>query len=54
MESLIRSSTLYASETMINMKESEYRALEKIEESVIQKIQKKNVVQGTFDTLRQA
>ena len=37
-ESLLRSSILYASETMINVKESEYRALEIIEESVLQKI----------------
>ena len=37
-ESLLRSSILYASETMINVKEAEYRALEKIEESVLQKL----------------
>ena len=37
-EALLRSSILYASETMVNLKESEYRALEKIEESVLQKI----------------
>ena len=37
-ESLIRSSILYSSEAMINIKESEYRALEQIEESVLQKI----------------
>ena len=29
-EALLRSSILYASETMINVKESEYRALQKI------------------------
>ena len=39
-ESLLRSQILYSSETMINIKETEYRALEKTEESVIQKILK--------------
>ena len=39
-ESLLRSRILYASETMINIKESEFRALEKTEESVIQKVLK--------------
>ena len=37
-ESLLRSSILYSSEAMINIKEIEYRALEKIEESILQKI----------------
>ena len=37
-ESLLRSSILYSSEAMIHMKEFEYRALEKIEESVLQKV----------------
>ena len=39
-ESLLRSQILYASETMVNIKESEYRAIERIEESVIQNIMK--------------
>ena len=39
-ESLLRSRILYSSETMVNIKETEYRALEKTEESVIQKILK--------------
>ena len=39
-ESLLRSSILYASETMVNIKESEYRALERTEEYVLQKILK--------------
>ena len=39
-ESLLRSSILYASETMTNMRESEYRELEKIEETVVQKVLK--------------
>ena len=37
-QSLLRNSILYASETMSNVKEKELRALEKIEESVLQKI----------------
>ena len=37
-DSLLRSSILYASETMINVKEVEYRALEKTEEAVLQQI----------------
>ena len=36
----LRASTLYATETMINMQEPEYRALEKIEESVLHKLLK--------------
>ena len=39
-ESLLRSRILYSSETMVNIKETEYRALEKTEESVMQKILK--------------
>ena len=39
-EALLRSSILYSSEAMINMKEVEFRALEQIEESVIQNIVK--------------
>ena len=39
-ESLLRSSILYASETMTNVREFEYRELERIEEGVIQKILK--------------
>ena len=42
-ESLIRSSILYAAETMYNVTEKEYRTLESIEESVLLKL---------FDTLR--
>ena len=38
MESLLRSSILYASETMNNVKEIEFRALEAIEESVLVKV----------------
>ena len=41
-ESLLRSSIQYASETMTNVSESEYRELERIEESVVQKISKTN------------
>ena len=51
-EALLRSSILYASETMVNVKESEYRTLENIEESVLQKYFKPlGVVQGIFCTL---
>ena len=42
-ESLLRSSILYSSEAMINIKEVEFRALEQIEESVINKLSKQNV-----------
>ena len=42
-ESLIRSSILYGSETMFNIKENDYRTLEAMEEAVLQK---------TFQTLR--
>ena len=42
-ESLIRTSILYGSETMFNVKENKFRALEAIEESVLVK---------TFQTLR--
>ena len=35
LKSLIRSSILYAAETMINIKEAEYKALESIEESAL-------------------
>ena len=38
MESLLRYSILYSSEAMIHMKEFDYRALEKIEESVLKKV----------------
>ena len=34
-QSLLRNSILYAAETMCNVKESEFRALENIEESVL-------------------
>ena len=37
-EALLRSSVLYGSETMQNVKEVEWRELEKIEESAIQKL----------------
>ena len=37
-QSLLRNSILYASETMCNIKEKEFRALENIEEAVLKKI----------------
>ena len=37
-QSLLRNSILYAAETMCNVKESEFRALENIEESVLRKV----------------
>jgi hypothetical protein len=37
-QSLIRNSILYAAEAMYNIKETDYRALERIEESVLQQI----------------
>ena len=37
-QSLIRNSILYAAETMYKVKETDYRALEMIEESVMKKV----------------
>ena len=51
-EALLRSSILYASETMINVKESDYRALEKLKNQFFKKYLKQiEVAQGTCYTL---